>query len=203
MQRRPLLPLLLAGLLVGLLASSVKAQTVDLSGVKFEPTAQLGGKTLVLNGAGIRYKAIFKVYAAGLYLPGHATTPEATYSAVGPKRVRIVMYREIDANELGKLFTQGMEKNVSAQEFTRAINGTIRLGELFARKKKLVAGDYFDVDWVPGTGTTIVVNGKPEIEPIKEPEFFTALLSIWLGKSPADTQLRLALLGQSPRAYGQ
>ena len=184
-------------------ASAASAQTTEVANVKYDNSVQVGGSRLQLNGAGIRYKAIFKVYAAGLYVPAHATTPEAIYSAVGPKRVRIVMYREIDANELGKLFTQGMEKNVSAQEFTRAINGTIRLGELFARKKKLVAGDYFDVDWVPGTGTTIVVNGKPEIEPIKEPEFFTALLSIWLGKSPADTQLRLALLGQSPRAYGQ
>jgi hypothetical protein len=181
------------------------AQSVELAGgVKFEQTAQLGGKALTLNGAGIRYKAIFKVYAAGLYLGSHASTPEAVYAAPGPKRIRIVMYRDIDANELGKLFTQGMEKNVSPAEFTRAINGTIRLGELFATRKKLLAGDYFDVDWVPGTGSTVLVNGKAETLPIKEPEFFNALMSIWLGKSPADSQLRLALLGQSAnRAYGQ
>jgi hypothetical protein len=192
------------GLSLGL-APPAAAQSVELAGgVKFEPTMQLGGKALTLNGAGIRYKAIFKVYAAGLYLGAHATTPEAVYAAPGPKRIRIVMYREIDANELGKLFTQGMEKNVSPAEFTRAINGTIRLGELFAKRKKLVAGDYFDVDWVPGTGSTVLVNGHPEILPIKEPEFFNALMSIWLGKSPADSQLRLALLGQSAnRAYGQ
>jgi hypothetical protein len=203
--RRTWLQAVLGGALALGLAAQAIAQTVELAGgVKFEPTMQVGGKALALNGAGIRYKAIFKVYAAGLYLGTHATTPEAVYAAPGPKRIRIVMYREIDANELGKLFTQGMEKNVSPAEFTRAINGTIRLGELFAKRKKLVAGDYFDVDWVPGTGSTVLVNGKPEIEPIKEPEFFNALLSIWLGKSPADTQLRLALLGQSvSRGYGQ
>ncbi len=31
----------------------------------------------------------------------------------------------------------------------------------------------------------------------KEPEFFNALLGIWLGKSPADAQLKDALLGQA------
>jgi hypothetical protein len=187
------------------LALPAAVRSAELAGgVKYEPSIQLGGKTLTLNGAGIRYKAIFKVYAAGLYLGSHATTPEEVYGAAGPKRVRIVMYRDIDANELGKLFTQGMEKNVSPAEFTRAINGTIRLGELFSKRKKLAAGDYIDIDWVPGLGTTVSVNGHAETEPIKEAEFFNALMSIWLGKSPADRQLRLAMLGQSVnRSDGQ
>jgi hypothetical protein len=40
----------------------------------------------------------------------------------------------------------------------------------------------------------ISVKGKPQGAPFKEPEFFGALLSIWLGKSPADWQLKNALL---------
>ena len=32
----------------------------------------------------------------------------------------------------------------------------------------------------------------------KQPEFFTALMKIWLGKSPADAQLKNALLGKTP-----
>ena len=31
----------------------------------------------------------------------------------------------------------------------------------------------------------------------KKPEFFNALLGIWLGQSPADAQLKDALLGQA------
>jgi hypothetical protein len=46
-------------------------------------------------------------------------------------------------------------------------------------------------------GTSILVNGKPQGEPTKEPEFFTALIRIWLGNSPADAQLKEALLGRS------
>ena len=45
----------------------------------------------------------------------------------------------------------------------------------------------FPVDFVPGVGTNVLINGKPQFEqPIKEPEFFNALMKIWLGKNPAD-----------------
>lgn len=180
------------------LLAPARADTVELAGVKYETVEQVGGAKLPLNGAGIRYKAIFKVYTAGLYLPSRTSTPEAVYAAVNaPRRIHIVMLREIDGNELGKLFTQGMEKNSPREIFAKSINGTIKMADLFSKRKKLGAGESFSVDWVPGTGTVISVNGKVELEPIKEPEFYTALMSIWLGPSPADAQLKDALLGKA------
>jgi hypothetical protein len=177
--------------------SAAVAESVDLAGVKYETVEQVGNAKLQLNGAGIRYKAIFKVYTAGLYLSAKASTPEAVYAAANaPRRIHIVMLREIDGNELGKLFTQGMEKNSPRDIFAKSINGTIKMADLFSRRKKLQAGESFSVDWIPGTGTLILVNGKAEMEPIKEPEFYTALMSIWLGPSPADSQLKEALLGK-------
>ena len=172
------------------------AQTTDVAGVKFSNTVQVGSNKLLLNGAGVRYKVVFKVYAAGLYLAEKATTPEAVLAAPGPRRLQIVMLREIDANELGKLFTKGMEQNAPREEFSKSIAGILRMSDIFSSRKKLVAGDSFAVEWVPGTGTVISVNGKPEGAPIKEPEFYSALMKIWLGKSPADAQLKDALLGK-------
>lgn len=188
----------LLGLFISMASlAPARADTVELAGVKYEAVEQVGNAKLQLNGAGIRYKAIFKVYTAGLYLPVKVSTPEAVYAANGPRRIHIVMLREIDGNELGKLFTQGMEKNSPREVFAKSINGTIKMADLFSRRKKLSAGESFSVDWVPGTGTVISVNGKPESEPIKEPEFYTALMSIWLGPSPADSQLKDALLGKA------
>ena len=168
---------------------------VELANVKYPDTVTLANTKLTLNGAGIRYKFV-KVYTAGLYLPAKAATPEAVIGATGPRRMQIHMLREIDANELGKLFTRGMEQNASREEFSKVIPGVIKMGEIFAARKKLLAGDFFSIDYVPGVGSTIVVNGKPASEPIKEPEFFNALMKIWLGKNPADAQLKDALLGQ-------
>ena len=178
------------------------AQTTDVAGVKFSNTVQVGSNKLLLNGAGVRYKVVFKVYAAGLYLAEKATTPEAVLAAPGPRRLQIVMLREIDANELGKLFTKGMEQNAPREEFSKSIAGILRMSDIFSSRKKLVAGDSFAVEWVPGTGTVISVNGKPEGAPIKEPEFYSALMKIWLGKSPADAQLKDALLGKVQGASG-
>ncbi len=168
----------------------------DVAGIKYPPTVSVGNANLQLNGAGVRYKAIFKVYTAGLYLGAKASTPEAVYTAPGVKRLHVVMLRDIDGNELGELFTDGMQKNATREEFGKVIPGTLKLAEIFATKKRLVAGDAFFVDYTPGTGTVFSINGKPAGEPIAEPVFFTAMMKIWLGANPADWQLKDALLGQ-------
>lgn len=187
---------ILAALLALALPLGASAQPVELAGVKYEPQVDVGGQKLVLNGAGIRYKAIFKVYTAGLYLKEKAGTPDGVFTMTGPKRLSIHMLREIDANELGKLFTKGMQDNASPEDFSKSIPGVMRIAEVFAAKKKMSSGEGFAVEFVPGTGTVISVNGKVVPgEPIKEPEFFTTLMRIWLGKNPADGQLKDALLG--------
>jgi len=178
-------------------ASAAVFAQAEVAGVKYPASAAVAGQTLALNGAGIRYKVIIKVYAAALYLPARATTPEAVYASPGAKRLHVVMLRDIDANELGKLFTDGMQKNATREEFGKSIPGTLQLAEIFATKKRLAAGDSFFIDYLPGAGTVVSINGKPAGEPIKEPVFFTALMKIWLGASPADWQLKDALLGQS------
>jgi len=176
---------------------------VELAGVRYPAAVQLGATPLTLNGAGIRYRFVVKVYTAGLYLTTKATTPEAVFAAPGPRRLHVVMLRDIDGNDLGRLFTRGMRDNSSHEAFAKSIPGTLRLAELFAAKKRLAAGESFSVDWLPGQGTSIQINGKVQGEPIKEPEFFNALMRIWLGKSPADAALKDQLLGQAAPAPQQ
>ena len=184
------------GVLLGLMSMLASAQTVDVGGVKLDPTIDLNGSKLVLNGAGIRVKAIFKVYTAGLYLSKKAATPEEVFAAPGPKRMTVTMLRDIDSAELGKLFTRGVEDNSPRNEMSKLIPGLIRMGQIFAEQKKMVTGDNFIIDWVPGTGTVITIKGKVQGEPFKEPAFFGALMRIWLGPNPADWQLKDALLGK-------
>lgn len=187
--------LILASLLALPLAALAQTPVTDVAGVKYEHQIDVNGQKLQLNGAGIRYRAIFKVYAAGLYLSNPVNTPEAVLSQPGVKRLHVVALRNIDGNDLGKAFTTGVEKNATREEFAKAINGVLNIAGLFASKKGLPQGESFDIDWIPGVGTVTSINGKPQGEPIKEPEFFNVLMKIWLGKSPADDQLKDALLG--------
>lgn len=207
MSRRTLIAAAAATCLLVALPPATAQNAVELAGVKFAPTAQVGTTTLHLNGAGIRYKFFIKVYAAGLYLTTKASTPEAVLAAPGPKHLHVVMLREIDANELGRLFTRGMEDNAPRDEFSKSIPGTLRMADIFSTRKKLLPGESFSVDFVPGQGTTVLVNGQPQGAPIKEPEFFTALIRIWLGPKPAYGPLKDALLGHEahvvPGSAGQ
>ncbi|MES1978692.1 MAG: chalcone isomerase family protein [Pseudomonadota bacterium] len=187
----------LAAALAGLtLSLGVFAAPMEISGIKVEDPIDLAGARLQLNGAGIRYKAVFKVYVAAMYLGKKASTPEEVYAATGPKRMSITLVREIDSNELGKSFTKAFEENTPKNEMSRLIPGLIKMGQIFAAQKKLMPGESFTIDWLPGTGTVISVKGVPQGEPFKEPEFFTALMRIWYGPSPADFRLKDQLLGK-------
>ena len=193
------IPLAATAALALFLSSGAFAQ-VNVSGVKFDETIDLRGTKVQLNGAGVRYKAVFKVYAAGLYLNKKASTTEEVLAASGPKRMSITMLRDIDSGELGKLFSRGMEDNMDKAAFSKLIPGVMRMSQVFSDCKKLNAGDTFTVDWVPGTGTVISVKCNQNTEPFKEPEFYNALLRIWLGPHPADARLKDSLLGKAPAA---
>ena len=186
----------LTGTVALLLACGALAATVEVGGVMMDDSADVKGAKLVLNGAGVRYKAVFKVYVAGLYLGQKQATAEEVLAAPGAKRLQVTMLRDIDANELGKLFTRGVQDNAPKEQMSKLIPGLMRMSQVFSDQKKLVAGDVFILDWLPSAGTVITVKGVPQGEPFKEPEFFNALLRIWLGPQPADWKLKDALLGK-------
>lgn len=191
--KKSLLALLLST--AALLSIPALAQTT-ISGVKYESEYTLGGEKLQLNGAGTRYKAVFKIYTAGLYLGKKAGTTEEVLAAPGNKRLDITMLRDIDSNELVKLFSRGLEENMDKKDFSKVVPALLRMGQMFSDYKNLKPGDTFTMDWLPGTGTIFTIKGKRFGEPFKEPEFFNAMMRIWLGPSPADWKLKDALLGK-------
>lgn len=182
---------------------NASATVMDLGGVKVDSTQAVQGASLQLNGAGIRYKNVFKVYTAALYLDKKVGTTDEVLLSNGTKRMTITMLREIDANELGRLFTKGVEANVPYAELTKMLPHLMRMGQIFAEQKKLTTGDTFSLDWVPGTGTLLSIKGVTQSEPFKDPEFFNGMMRIWLGKSPADIRLKEALLGKPMELVGQ
>ncbi len=177
------------------LAGGAMAQ-VNVSGVKYDESIDVRGSKLQLNGAGVRYRGPFKVYTAGMYLSRKAQTPDEALAAPGAKRISITMLREIDSNELGKLFSRAMEDNMDKAAFSKLVPGVMRMSQIFFDHKKLVAGDSFLIEWIPGAGTVITIKGQPQGEPFKEPEFYNAMMRIWLGPNPADWKLKDALLGK-------
>lgn len=166
----------------------------EVAGVNLDETAQVGGQQLKLNGAGIRYKVIFKVYVAALYLADKkATTPEVL-ALPGAKRVTLVMLRDLSSEDLGQKFMEGIRKNAEVSERAKIVDSLMTFGQTFALISEIKKGDMLTVDWIPGTGVVSQYNGKKLGETIKDPNFYSALLKIWLGHSPADEKLKHLML---------
>ena len=168
---------------------------IDVAGVKFDDTATVAGHTLKLNGAGIRTKIVFKVYALGLYLPEKKTTVNDVLATPGARRIQIVSMRDLTSDEFGDAFMQGLNGNTDQAERTRLLPQTKSFGEMFASIPGLKKGDVLLVDWVPGTGTVCTLNGRKIGETVQDVAFYNAILRIWLGDKPADGSLKPKLLG--------
>ena len=186
---------LLAIASLSLLSGGFAAQTVEIEGVKFEPTVQVGGTALQLNGAGIRTRAVFKVYAAGLYVPQKANSAAALLAQKGPRRVAIGMLRNVDADSFAGALNDGLKANLTEQQLAGfkgqvdALNANLKaVGE--AKK-----GDLIHFEFTPEAGTRVLVNGQPRGTAIPGDDFFAAVLRIWIGDKPVDGALKKALVG--------
>jgi len=171
------------------------AAAVDVGGVKFDESNKVAGQDLKLNGAGMRTKFVVKVYAAGLYLPEKKTTVADVLKVDGARRVTLVMARDVSSEDFGNAFMEGLNDNVDKTEKAKIVSQIGKFGEMFAKVDGLRKGDVLHIDWLPGSGTQIELNGKKLIENVPDVTFYNALLRIWLGDRPVDRSLKPALLG--------
>ncbi|HEY1043804.1 MAG TPA: chalcone isomerase family protein [Telluria sp.] len=184
---------LFAGLCMAMAFSTANA--AEVGGVRFTDTATVAGKELKLNGLGLRTKFFIKVYAAGLYLPEKSTNPAAIQKMEGPRRIQLVMMRELTSEDFGKAFMDGLNANTSEQERSTLMTQTMQMGKVFAMVPGLKKGDVLFLDWIPGTGTVTSLNGRKIGDTIQDVAFYNALLRIWIGDKPADSSLKPRLLG--------
>ncbi len=180
-----------------MLAFSLNAFALEVVGIKLEDKVKVGGVDLKLNGAGVRVKAIFKVYVAALYLPEKKTLVPEILAMPGPRRVQLVLLRDISAADFGESFMAGLSNNADSAEKKKIINQTVAFGEMFTLLPGIKKGDVLTVDWVPGVGTTSTLNGKKMGEVLPDQVFYNAVLKIWLGDKPADSALKPHLLGEA------
>lgn len=184
---------ILAALLLSVLTAL--AQAVEVEGVKFEPTVQVGGQPLQLNGAGVRTRVFFKVYAAGLYVPQKSNSPAALLAQKGPRRVAIGMLRNVDADTFVGALNDGLKANLSEQQLAGFKTQIDTLNANFKAVGEAKKGDQINFEFTPDAGTRIIVNGQPRGAAIAGEDFFEAVLRIWIGDKPVDADLKKGLLG--------
>ena len=177
------------------LASTTSA--LEVSGVRVDERVKLANQELVLNGAGIRYAAagFVRVYVAALYLPQKRSSNAELATLQGPKRISLILLRDLNANDLAKGLLGGMRANLSASDQQQYFDSISKLGAIFGQIPSLKKGERIAIDLIPGTGTVFSINSKSVAEPFRDESFFHALLQIWIGPKPIDDSLKPVLLG--------
>jgi Chalcone isomerase-like len=173
-----------------LLAAGVQA--AEVGGVKLDDNVTLGGQQLVLNGAGVRSRAIFKVYVGSLYLPAKATTLAGVLDKA-PRRFQLNILRNLSADQLVEALSDGMKENNSAAELAAIKPQVDQLVTTMKSLGDVKEGDVVTLDFVDGA-TKIALNGTAKGTIAGDP-FNRALTRIWLGDNPVQADLKKAMLG--------
>lgn len=168
------------------------ASALELAGVNVADKVTVGASELVLNGAGIRTRAIFKVYVAALYLTEKKAGAAEALALAGAKRVALTLLRDLSAQQLTEAFDDGIKANSSAAEIEALKPRVAELLSLFTDGKK---SDVILLDFLPGSGTSVSLNAAVKGKPIPGDDLYRALLRIWLGDKPVDGDLKKGMLG--------
>ncbi len=180
-------------LYVALFSTATEARQLD--DVTLPDSVTLNGTDVVLqlNGMGYRTKFIFNIYVGALYTESKVTTRDAAQALKGPKRVVMHMvYDKVSKEKMASGWNEGFEENNSDEQLKKL---KTRLNTFSAYFPDLKEGNIVLLDYIPGTGTRVNINGE-EKGVIQGADFYTALLDVWLGEEPADDDLKEAMLGE-------
>ena len=180
----------LVAMSVGLLAALALA--AEVGGVRLDDKVSMGAQELVLNGAGIRTRVVFKVYVASLYLPQKATELAAVM-AKNPRRIQLNMLRTLSADQLVEALNEGLAENNAAAELAAVKSQVDQLATIMKSFKEVKEKDVITLDFVDGA-TRIGLNGEAKGN-IGGDAFNQALTKVWLGEKPVQADLKKSLLG--------
>jgi hypothetical protein len=174
--------------------SMASASAIEVAGVRLEDKARVGNADLVLNGAGIRKKFIFKVYIGALYIAQATHDAAVVIHATTPRRMHLRLLRDTDADTLLNALRDGLKANLNAAEYAAQAASLGKLEALFKAVGQVKEGDVLTMDF-SSEGVTVAMNGAAR-GLIEGEAFGRALLRVWLGDHPVDADLKKGLLGQ-------
>lgn len=168
------------------------ALAADVGGVKLADKVAVGGQDLVLNGAGIRTRVMFKVYVGSLYVPARATDL-AGVLAKGPRRIQMNMLRTVTSDQFVDALIDGLKENNSEAELAAVKAQQDQLMSIMKSLGEVKEGNVVVLDFVDGA-TVVGFNGAAK-GTIPGEAFNKALTRIWLGDKPIQADLKKAMLG--------
>jgi hypothetical protein len=174
-----------------LLLAAAPALAAQRAGVTLPDTAEVAGKTLQLNGLGVREATMFnvKVYVAGLYVAEKSSDPDKLLGSDQPWRLVMKFTRDVEREKMTEAFDEGFEKNGVSSALKP------RLAKLKGMMTDVKEGQTIVLTYEPGKGLSVSEGGAPK-GTIEGADFARAVLQIWLGPNPPNEGLKTGLLGK-------
>ncbi len=178
--------------LLGLAFLVHPATAGTLAGVTLPEAITVEGKSLVLNGMGIRKATILnvKVYVAGLYVENKSRSADEIMSTGQVRRLDMVLLRGVERDDIVDVWRKGLKNNGADMAKLK-----LRFDVFASWMSDLKQRDTLTFLYVPGRGVTVILKGTVK-GTIGGADFATALFSIWFGREPADEDLKESLLGK-------
>ena len=182
--------LILAAALV--LAAALPAGAATLAGVTLEDHVSVGTQQLALNGLGLRKKFVVKVYVGGLYLPSKQGSAATILATDGPRRMVMHFLYSVSKSQMAEAWEEGLEDNTpNASPEVKTAFKTLQ-----SWMEDVPKGNRIVMTYLPGTGTTVEVNGKSK-GTLGGKATADAILNTWLGPKPAPgADFKKGVLGQ-------
>jgi hypothetical protein len=180
--------------LLALVLSVFSAHALEIQGINLPDTKTVAGKTLQLNGAGVRTVKLaiipIKAYVASFYAPSPLRTASAVMSSSGPLQLNFTFLAGASAGQVSDAW-----KAQFAASTTFTYKGfEADRDQFIAFYPALSKGDTQTVV-LNGGQTEAWFNGK-KLGTIPGTNFQKAFLSLWFGSNPVQDDLKTALLGQ-------
>ncbi len=173
------------------MASALPLFAGTLDGVNLPDKVQAVGKTLILNGMGLRTKYMFKVYVAGLYLEQKSSDANAIIHGNQTKRIVLHFVHSASKKQIADAFDDAFSDN--APDAKKIMQPEI--DRLFDTLEPVKPGDEMEFTYVPGEGTTYDLQGQQK-NVIPGQGFADMFFSSWLGPKPPNAGLKKGLLGE-------
>lgn len=181
-------------LVVGLfLLFAIPASAGKRAGVSMPDRITVEGKTLVLNGMGVREATFLNidVYVAGLYLENKSSNAREIINSEKLKRIHMHFVRNVDRSDITDAWSEGFKKN--AGKNLGALKS--RIARLNGWMTDIKNGQTLTFTYVPGKGVQVHVKGSYK-GTIPGADFARVFISIWLGPHPPNKGLKKGMLGK-------
>jgi hypothetical protein len=182
---------IIALFLVAFTTFAMNAQKT-VSGVKVDDKLSLEGKDLTLNGAGLREKMWIDLYVGSLYVTKKSTNAQDIIDSKDAAAIKLnIVSGMITSDKMISAVNEGFEN--ATNKNTAPLKTKIDKFKGFF-KEKINKGDSFIIMY-DGNETIVYKNGAKKGS-IDGHDFKKALFGIWLGKKPADDDLKDGMLGK-------